>query len=104
MRALVNGGTSRFVETQQQVAERFHRGEISQEQAQLEIELFWAGALKRAVIDGDVENGSLMAGQSVGMVRREQPIAEIIAELVAADDRGAGGPGPEGSGLTDAIR
>lgn len=82
VRALANGGTSRFVEMQKQVAERYHSGEISQEQAQLEIELFWAGALKRAVIDGDVENGSLMAGQSVGMVRHEQPIAEIIAELV----------------------
>ena len=40
--------------------------------AQLEIEHFWAGALRRAVIDGDVESGSLMAGQSVGMVTREQ--------------------------------
>ena len=40
------------------------------------------GALRRAVIDGDVETGSVMAGQSVGMVTREQPTAEIIAELV----------------------
>ena len=52
------------------------------DEAQLAIEHFWAGALRRAVIDGDVENGSLMAGQSVGMVTTEQPIAEIIAELV----------------------
>jgi enoyl-[acyl-carrier protein] reductase II len=34
------------------------------------------------VIDGDVENGSLMAGQSVGMVTREQPAAEIVQELI----------------------
>jgi enoyl-[acyl-carrier protein] reductase II len=34
------------------------------------------------VIDGDVENGSLMAGQSVGMVTREQTTAEILEELV----------------------
>ena len=34
------------------------------------------------VIEGDVENGSLMAGQSVGMVSREQPTSEIITELV----------------------
>ena len=32
-------------------------------------------------MDGDVENGSLMAGQSVGMVTQEQSAAEIIAEL-----------------------
>ena len=55
---------------------------MTKEAAQLDIEHFWAGALRRAVIDGDVENGSLMAGQSVGMVTREQPTAEIIAELI----------------------
>ena len=51
--------------------------------AQLEIEHYWAGALRRAVIDGDVENGSLMAGQSVGMVTKEEPVAAIIAQLMA---------------------
>jgi NAD(P)H-dependent flavin oxidoreductase YrpB (nitropropane dioxygenase family) len=35
------------------------------------------------VIDGDVEGGSLMAGQSVGFVTREQSTAEIIEELVS---------------------
>ena len=34
------------------------------------------------MIDGDVEGGSLMAGQSVGMVTREQSTADILAELV----------------------
>jgi enoyl-[acyl-carrier protein] reductase II len=82
VRALVNKGTERFMEAQREVIERFRRGEMDQKAAQLEIEHFWAGALRRAVMDGDVENGSLMAGQSVGMVTREQPTAEIIAELV----------------------
>lgn len=82
VRALGNGGTQRFMETQRQVAARYRDGEITQEQAQLEIELYWAGALRRAVIDGDVENGSLMAGQSVGMVTREQTTVEILEELV----------------------
>ncbi|MBT4907032.1 MAG: 2-nitropropane dioxygenase, partial [Rhodospirillaceae bacterium] len=34
------------------------------------------------VVDGDIEHGSLMAGQSVGMVTAEQPTAEIIDTLV----------------------
>ena len=34
------------------------------------------------MIDGDVETGSLMAGQSVGMVTGEQPTAAILEELV----------------------
>lgn len=83
VRAIANEGTKRFMETQRALIARVDRGELSKEEAQLEIEHYWAGALRRAVIDGDVENGSLMAGQSVGMVTREQPTAEIIAELAA---------------------
>jgi len=82
VRAIVNRATERFLETQRDVIERYNRGELSKEAAQLEIEHFWAGSLRRAVIDGDVESGSLMAGQSVGMVTREQSTAEIIEELV----------------------
>ena len=83
VRALVNEGTKEFMETQRRVVEKYHAGEVEQNDAQLEIEHFWAGALRRAVIDGDVEGGSLMAGQSVGMVKSEQPTEEIIAELVS---------------------
>ncbi|MEE8394249.1 MAG: nitronate monooxygenase [Rhodospirillales bacterium] len=82
VRALTNNGTAEFMDAQRRVIERFRNGELNQKEAQLEIELFWVGALKRAAIDGDVENGSLMAGQSVGMVKCEQPAAEIIGELV----------------------
>jgi enoyl-[acyl-carrier protein] reductase II len=82
VRALVNEGTKRFTQFQREMIDKVDRGEIEQKAAQLEIEHFWAGALRRAVIDGDVENGSLMAGQSVGMVTREQPVADILRELV----------------------
>jgi enoyl-[acyl-carrier protein] reductase II len=82
VRALANAATEAFMETQRSVVERFQAGELDQQAAQLEIEHFWAGALRRAVVEGDVEHGSLMAGQSVGMVGAEQPTAEIIAELV----------------------
>jgi enoyl-[acyl-carrier protein] reductase II len=82
VRALVNKATEEFLETQRKIIARYNQGEISKDAAQLEIEHFWAGALRRGVIDGDVETGSLMAGQSVGMVTREQSTAEIIQELV----------------------
>jgi enoyl-[acyl-carrier protein] reductase II len=82
VRALANQGTQRFLEAQRSIVDRFNRGEVSQKDGQLEIEHFWAGALRRAVIDGDVETGSVMAGQSVGMVTREQSTAEILGELV----------------------
>jgi len=83
VRALRNKGTTAFMETQRAVIGRFQAGELDQKSAQLEIEHFWAGALRRAVIDGDVENGSLMAGQSVGLVKQEQPTHVIIGTLIA---------------------
>ena len=82
VRGLVNAGTKQFLAHQGETLKRFQSGELTKEAAQLAIEHFWAGALRRAVIDGDVENGSVMAGQSVGMVNSIQTAAEIIAELV----------------------
>jgi enoyl-[acyl-carrier protein] reductase II len=82
VRGLVNAGTKRFLEFQAATISRFQSGETTREEAQLSIEHFWAGALRRAVIDGDVEEGSVMAGQSVGMVTAVQPVAAIIEELV----------------------
>jgi enoyl-[acyl-carrier protein] reductase II len=83
VRALTNKGSEAFMDHQQKVIDRFRSGELDQKAAQLEIEHFWAGALRRAVIDGDTEYGSVMAGQSVGMVTAEQPTATIINELMA---------------------
>ena len=83
VRGLANEGSKRFLRHQAATVCRLEAGELTREAAQLEIEHFWAGALRRAVIDGDVEHGSVMMGQSVGMVAAEQPIAEIIEELVA---------------------
>ena len=77
-----NQEMTNFAAKQVEVASRLDAGEIEMGEAQLQIEHYWAGALKRAVIDGDVERGSVMAGQSVGMVKREEPVAEIITELV----------------------
>ena len=82
VRALKNREMVAFAAKQVEVAQRLDSGEIEMAEAQLQIEHYWAGALRRAVIDGDVEGGSVMAGQSVGMVKREEPVADIIAELV----------------------
>ena len=82
VRGLVNEGTKRFLRFQAETRDRFLAGELDKEAAQLTIEHFWAGALRRAVIEGDVENGSMMAGQSVGMVTAEQSVSEVIGELV----------------------
>ncbi len=61
VRALKNKGTEEFTRKQMEVAGMLDRGEVDMAAAQLEIERYWAGALRRAVIDGDIENGSIMA-------------------------------------------
>jgi enoyl-[acyl-carrier protein] reductase II len=86
VRALKNAGSELFTAKQREVANLLDRDGLPMLEAQLQIEHYWAGALRRAVIDGDVENGSLMAGQSVGMVTREEPVDEIIAELIGQAD------------------
>ncbi|MBB5985512.1 enoyl-[acyl-carrier protein] reductase II [Sphingobium sp. B1D3A] len=83
VRALRNAGSEAFTAKQREVAQLLDDGKVDMGAAQLQIEHYWAGALRRAVIDGDVENGSLMAGQSVGMVTKEEPVADIIAALMA---------------------
>ena len=82
VRALRNAGGELFSAKQREVAALIDGGKVEMAEAQLQIEHYWAGALRRAVIDGDVEHGSMMAGQSVGMVTREEPIADILATLV----------------------
>ena len=82
VRALKNAGTEAFMAKQREVAERLESGQVALPEARLEIEHYWAGALRRAVVDGDIESGSLMAGQSVGMVSAEEPVGTIIASLV----------------------
>lgn len=83
VRALKNAGTAAFTALQRDVARQLDEGRIDMAAAQLQIEHYWAGALRRAVIDGDVDNGSLMAGQSVGLVTAEEPVCDIISALAA---------------------
>lgn len=83
VRAINNKATEEFMRFQKETVEKVFAGAQTKDEGQLAIEHFWAGSLRRAVIDGDVERGSLMAGQSVGMVQCIQKSQEIIDELVA---------------------
>ena len=47
-----------------------------------ELELLTLGSLRKAVMDGDVVNGSLMAGQIAGLVKKEQTCKEMIEEMM----------------------
>ena len=83
VRALANKASKDFLAYQRELIVKVDSGEMDQKEAQLQIEHFWAGALRRAVIEGDIESGSVMAGQSVGLITQEQPMAEIMGELIS---------------------
>jgi len=87
VRAIKNGGTDEFGRLQLRLLKELEAGMLTREQAQFEVETFWVGALRRAVEDGDVEGGSLMAGQSVGLIHDILPMRDLLATLVRdADD------------------
>ena len=86
VRALRNAGGELFTAKQREVAQALDEGRIAMAEAQLQIEHYWAGALRRAVIDGDIEHGSLMAGQSVGMVTKEEPASDILGALMSESE------------------
>ena len=52
-----------------------------------ELEQLTLGTLRKAVIDGDVTNGTVMAGQIAGMIKEPKTCEEIITQLVAQADR-----------------
>lgn len=52
-----------------------------------ELEKMTLGALRKAVVDGDVMTGSVMAGQIAGLVKSEDTCAEIIEEIVSGAEQ-----------------
>jgi enoyl-[acyl-carrier protein] reductase II len=48
------------------------------------LEKMTLGSLRKAVIDGDLEHGSFMAGQSAGLIHEIRPVQEIITSLFAS--------------------
>lgn len=81
VRALINKATEEFHAFQREMIAKVDRGDIELKEAQLQIEHYWAGSLRKAVIEGDIDHGSLMAGQSVGMVKEIQSVQEVINQL-----------------------
>ncbi|MCP5106719.1 MAG: hypothetical protein GY950_25265 [bacterium] len=83
VRALKNKGTGEFGKLQLTLLNQLKNNEITRIDAQYKVEEYWVGALRRAVEDGDIEHGSLMAGQSVGLVNEIKSVKQLILDLVA---------------------
>ncbi|HSM90518.1 MAG TPA: nitronate monooxygenase [Desulfobacterales bacterium] len=82
VRALKNEGTLEFGKLQMELLHKLDENRITREEAQFEVERFWVGALRKAVVEGDVVKGSIMAGQSVGLVNEIKPLKAIVDEMV----------------------
>jgi enoyl-[acyl-carrier protein] reductase II len=83
VRAIYNKGIKEFGKLQLELLKKLNNKEISRRDAIYEVESFWIGALRKAVQDGDVNYGSLMAGQSVGLINEIKPVGKIIEDLVS---------------------
>lgn len=87
VRALHNHAMTHFGDLQLNLLEQLRKGEIGRQEAQFKVEEYWIGSLRKATVEGDIEHGSLMAGQSVGMLKKVQPLREILQEIVDDADR-----------------
>ena len=82
VRALKNKGMQEFGALQLRLLRELEAGKIHRQEAQEEVERFWVGALRRAAVNGDVDGGSLMAGQAVGLMDKIMPISDLVCELL----------------------
>ena len=82
VRALRNKGMDNFGKLQLRLLKELEAGTCHRQEAQEEVEKYWMGALRRAAVEGDIDFGSLMAGQSVGLVDSEMTIQQLVDELL----------------------
>lgn len=83
VRALKNVAADDFSKLQMELIKKLDNKEIEKEEAILQVENFWMGGLRRAAIEGDLDYGSLMAGQSVGLMKDIKPMKEVFDDLIS---------------------
>ena len=82
VRVIRNHGTQEFTKLQLELVKKVAEGTITRQDAQAELERFWVGSLRKAVVEGDVDYGSVMAGQSVGLMDKVSSVNEVIHEIL----------------------
>jgi len=81
VRVIRNKAVDDFYAKQREAIRAMNAGEVDAHGAQMMIESFWSGSLRRGVLEGDLEYGSLMAGQSISFVDSKQTVQEIVETL-----------------------
>ncbi len=83
VRALKNEASEQFAKLQIDLLKKLENGDIEKEEAVLHVENFWMGGLKKAAVDGNINEGSLMAGQSVGLIKDIIPMKQVFDDITA---------------------
>ena len=81
VRALKNKAGEDFAKLQIELLKKLENKDIEKEEAIMHVENFWIGGLRKAAIDGDVDEGSLMAGQSVGLFKEIIPMKQVFDNI-----------------------
>jgi len=82
VRTLHNSGLEDFKKIKTELTKKLKKGKMSRTKAQKIVSTYWNNALKEAVVNGNIKNGALMAGQSVGLVNNILSVQEIIDEII----------------------
>jgi enoyl-[acyl-carrier protein] reductase II len=86
VRALNNQAMVEFGRLQLELVKELEEGKINRQEAQYQVENFWVGSLREAAVEGNTDRGSLMAGQSVGLVHQVKPLRDLLEQLVSEAD------------------
>lgn len=84
---LVTGFPGHFVRVLKNRMARQYLQMAAEGRSQADLEAFGTGRLKKAAVDGDVVNGSVMAGQIAGLIREVLPAREIIENIMTEADQ-----------------
>ena len=82
IRTLRNKALENFNKLKKKLIKKLNKNKVSRTRAQKLVGIYWIHALRAAALKGDLDKGALMAGQSVGLIKKEQSVKEIINELV----------------------
>jgi enoyl-[acyl-carrier protein] reductase II len=82
IRCIKNAAYADFAECVEKLREDIRQGAISTLQAEAEIEAFWNGRLRDAVVSGNVKTGALMSGESVAFVHKIEKVKDILSDFL----------------------
>ncbi|MDD2432632.1 MAG: nitronate monooxygenase, partial [Clostridia bacterium] len=84
---VLTGYSGHYVRVLKNKLTREYQNLIKEGASEAELEKLGIGRLRAAVVDGDVQMGSLMAGQVAAMVKKIQPAEEIIEEIITVAEQ-----------------